>query len=152
MGAWEPPPSDRSGDDPSATPPAGQSQPDGVPAFGAPPGGAYGPSPGAPPRGNGAAVASLVCGIIALVLSWIPFINVLALILGVVAVVTGIIGLRRTREPAVGGKGLAVAGLTTGIVGALLAVWVLASVMIAFQDPGVQELFRELQEQQQGGD
>jgi hypothetical protein len=73
------------------------------------PGQAYGaPSP---QKTNGPAIASLVCGIIGCV----PFITSLA------AVVLGIVGIKKTKNPQVGGKGLAIAGLILGLVG--IAGW-----------------------------
>jgi hypothetical protein len=62
-----------------------------------------------PGRGNGAAIASLVLGI----LGCVPVLT------GVLAIALGIIGLRKTRDPAVTGKGMAIAGLTLGIVSLL---------------------------------
>ncbi len=71
-----------------------------------PPQGPAASMPG-PPRTSGAAVASLVLGI----LGCIPFVtSLLALILSVV-------GLRATRYPGVGGRGMAIAGLVLGILG-----------------------------------
>lgn len=66
--------------------------------------------PPAPPRANGPAIASLVFGI----LGCIPEIT------GVLAVILGIIGLRRARHPNTGGKGMAIAGLVLGLVSILL--------------------------------
>lgn len=71
--------------------------------------------PGAPslpprPRGNGAAVASLVLGL----LGCIPEVT------GLLAIILGIVGLRRARDPNAGGRGLAAAGLTLGIVSVVL--------------------------------
>src|SRR5687767_4979964 len=65
----------------------------------------------APRKSNGPATASLVCGI----LGCVPFITSLA------AVVLGIVGIRKARDPNVGGKGLAIAGLILGILG--LGTW-----------------------------
>jgi hypothetical protein len=64
-----------------------------------------------PKRTNGLAIASLICGIVGCV----PLITSLA------AVLLGILGLRKTKDPTVGGKGLAIAGLVLGLVG--LAGW-----------------------------
>ena len=64
-----------------------------------------------PRRSNGAAVASLVLG----VLGFVPILT------GLCAVVLGIVGLRKSRDPAAGGKGIASAGLTLGIIS--LLVW-----------------------------
>jgi hypothetical protein len=57
-------------------------------------------------RSNGAAIGSLICGI----LGCIPFLT------GLLAVILGIVGIRKTRDPAVGGKGLAIAGIILGLI------------------------------------
>ncbi len=68
----------------------------------------YGP----PPRGaNGWAVASLVCGLILCV----------PLLTGVAAAITGVLGLRRSREVGGRGRGLAIAGLI--LAGANVLLW-----------------------------
>lgn len=87
------------------------------PGYGAPPPppgpyGGYMP-PGQPRKSNGAAIGSLVCG----VLFCIPVVTSLA------AVILGFVGLRKARDPQVGGKGLAVAGLILGLLG--VGGWVL---------------------------
>ena len=71
--------------------------------------GGYGQQPYGVPAGgrsNGAAIASLVLGL----LGCVP------LITGVFAVVLGIVGIRKTRDPQVGGKGMAIAGLILGVL------------------------------------
>jgi hypothetical protein len=65
--------------------------------------------PSAPRRSNGPAIASLVLGIVGCV----PFIS------GLLAIILGIIGIRKTRDPAVGGKGMAIAGIILGILSIL---------------------------------
>ena len=70
----------------------------------------YPPPPPPPRRGNGAAIASLIFGI----LGCIPEIT------GLLAILFGIIGLRRARNPYVGGKGLAGAGLALGVLSVVL--------------------------------
>jgi hypothetical protein len=70
----------------------------------------YGAAPAAK-RKNGAAIASLVCGIVGCV----PFITSL------LAVVLGIVGLRKARDPNVGGKTLAIVGVVLGLIG--IAGW-----------------------------
>ncbi|HSU66950.1 MAG TPA: DUF4190 domain-containing protein [Tepidisphaeraceae bacterium] len=69
--------------------------------------GGYGPGPMGvqPTQGNGWAITSLIFGIVSFCLP----------VLGsVVAIVTGIVGLTKTRDPRVGGKGPAIAGITLG--------------------------------------
>ena len=76
------------------------------PQFGAmPPAGGYALPPGQR-RTNGLAITSLILGI----LGCIPWIT------GLLAVVFGILGIRKTRDPQVGGKGIAIAGLVLGIL------------------------------------
>jgi hypothetical protein len=65
------------------------------------------------PRSNGIAVASLVCGILAVLLF---FTIVFPIILGILAVIFGAIGIGNANKGA-GSKGLAVAGLVCGVVG-----------------------------------
>jgi len=67
----------------------------------------------APSIGNGLAVTSLVFGIIGFCL---PIIG------GLVAIVTGILGLSRTKDPRVGGRGLAIAGLVLGCVSIVVSL------------------------------
>ena len=76
--------------------PSGYGQP---PAYGAyPPPGHYGPPPPyggyyAPPQqGNGLAVAGMVCGIVGVVLFWIP---VLSWILAILAIIFGGVGIAK---------------------------------------------------------
>lgn len=104
------------------------------------------PPPQQRPQSNGVAIAALVCGILALMLSWIPVINVLALILGVVAIVTGVMGIRRAGLPGLGQKGLAVGGLVTGVIAVLLSLLILIGLAGLIADPEFREFFDQLEE------
>jgi hypothetical protein len=72
---------------------------------------------------NGLAIAALIVGIIAVITGWIPFWGVLV---GGAAVVLGILGLRK-----INGKGMAIAGLVTGGLGALWGLLTTALFVIA---------------------
>lgn len=62
------------------------------------------------PKSNGLAIASMVLGIIALVLSCcVPYVPIL---LGLLAVILGGVSLAKKQ----GGKGMAIAGLICGII------------------------------------
>jgi len=61
--------------------------------------------PVAPPQSNGLAIASLIVGIVSFC---IPLLGSLA------AIVLGIVGLTRTKDPRVGGKGMAITGIVLG--------------------------------------
>ncbi len=83
----------------------------------------------------------MTCGIIALLLAWIPFVVIVGLVLAVLAVVFGVKGLRRSAE-AGRGRGFAITGLVTGgaallasIVGIALSVMVW-NAAIDFIEPG----------------
>jgi hypothetical protein len=66
-----------------------------------------------PPRGsNPMATAAMVLGIIALTIAWMPLVVVLGLVAAVLAIVFGIIGLRRARTTGAG-RSFALAGLVT---------------------------------------
>ncbi len=93
--------------------------PAGAPAFQPAP---YADAQFAEPQGrNGIAVAALVCGIIGMLIAWIPFITFGGLVLAILGLVFGIIGLRRSNT--VGkGRGQAITGIVTGSIGLALAV------------------------------
>jgi hypothetical protein len=102
------------------TPPTPQAAPAALP-YGAPPaqpmpfgGGMSYPAP-AQRRLSWAALTSVLLGSM---LCWVPYAS------AVLAIILGIVGLARTRNPHVSGRGLAIAGIVLGAVGLLF--WALA--------------------------
>jgi hypothetical protein len=90
------------------------------PPAGPPP---YGPPAGQPPtKGAGLAIASMVLGILALLLSWIPIINNLAAVLALVGLGLGIPALISARRGTRRGTGLAITGLVTSVLALVLVV------------------------------
>lgn len=79
------------GQPPMAPPPYGQGYPGGMPG---------------PKKANGAAIASLVCGL----LFCIPGIT------GLLAIILGIVGIKVGGNPQRGGRGMAIAGLILGLL------------------------------------
>jgi hypothetical protein len=69
---------------------------------------------------NRIAIAAGVCGIIAVVLCWIPFIDYCSIALGTLAIIFGSIGLRRA-DAYGSGRGMAITGIVCGIVGMAIA-------------------------------
>lgn len=66
-------------------------------------------------------VAALVLGIIGLLLSLIPLLGIYAAPLTVLAVILGIVGIRKPQ-----GRGMAIAGLVCGVLGCIVvALWLL---------------------------
>ncbi|HWK77541.1 DUF4190 domain-containing protein [Microbacterium sp.] len=90
-----------------------------------------GVQPYAPSRPtSGLAVTSLITGIAGIVLSW-AFLPLLA---SIAAVITGHMALKQTRtNPALGGRGMAIAGLILGYVGvAILALTLIFGILSLF--------------------
>jgi uncharacterized protein DUF4190 len=95
--------------------------------------------PAAPPvtatAGNSFAVAALVLGILAIVLSWTVWLGVL---LGILAIIFGVLGISRANNEGAPNKGMAVAGLVTGIIGLIFSILlVLVIFRIANDDDGL---------------
>jgi len=89
------------------------------------------PAPSSRPgheAGNGLATAAITCGLIALLFAWMPVLVVVGLVLGVLALVFGIRGMRRAatvgsgRRRALAGAVLGGAALALSIVGTILTV------------------------------
>ena len=74
------------------------------------------PVPVVAAKRSGMAVASLVLGIVAAALSWMPIVNNLAFLVGLVGLVLGIVAIVGCVRKGKGGKGLAIAGVVLGVV------------------------------------
>ena len=74
---------------------------------------------------KGISAAAMICGIIAIIMSFLPvmgiWVVVISLLLGIAGIVLGATGMKKSKvtgEP----KGMAVAGLVCGIIGTVFAV------------------------------
>lgn len=76
-----------------------------------------GQQPPVPTQKSGMAVAAMVIGIIAIVLSFIPVLGFVSFILGPLAVIFGIVALVKKR-----GKGQAITGIITGAAGFVIVL------------------------------
>jgi drug/metabolite transporter (DMT)-like permease len=85
----------------------------------------------APQAGNGLAVAGGVIGIVALVLSFIPFIDFFAVILGVLAIIFGAIGNSRARRLGGASRGMAITGIVCGIIAVAVSILFIVAVYSA---------------------
>lgn len=81
--------------------------------------------------GNGLGITGGVCGIVAVALCWIPFVDYISIVLGALAIIFGAIGVRHANEHGGGGKGMAVTGIVTGIVAVVITILFLAVVYAA---------------------
>ncbi len=83
------------------------------------PGGYAPPAEGAEQKTSGKAIASLVCGIAGLIIAGI--------ILGIIAVILGVVAKREIdASPSITGGGLAIAGIAIGAIAFVLAIVILA--------------------------
>jgi hypothetical protein len=78
-----------------------------------------GPPAGSPKPGNGLAIAALILGILAVLC--------LGPIAGIVAIILGVLGIKKASEVGTG-KGMSIAGLVLGIIGTL--VWVIVVIAL----------------------
>lgn len=85
----------------------------------------------APAKRNGLGIAALVLGILSIPAAF--FAGVPGILLGLLAIVLGIIGLRRVRSRQADNKGMAIAGIVTGVVGLVLGVIILIATVALFQ-------------------
>ena len=112
---------------PSPSPYQYPPQPGPYPSGYPPPPPYYGPPPPAQPK-NGLGIAALVLALIGLLGSPVPFANVVSIILGLVAIVIGILGRGRAKRGTANNGGIAIAGIVLGalaviVAGAFIALW-----------------------------
>jgi hypothetical protein len=102
-------------------PPPGAPVPPPPGGFAPPPAQPYNPViGGAAQQQNGLAIASLVCGILTMVLGFCC--GFVGLIPGIAALVTGYLGLRKADEMGGSGKGMAIAGMVLGGIGLVISL------------------------------
>ncbi|NAZ85826.1 DUF4190 domain-containing protein [Kineococcus indalonis] len=121
--------------------------------YGPPPGyeqqGGYGQPYGARPR-NGAGLASLILGVIGLLLCWLLGIGIVP---GLIGLVLGIVGMRRARRGEATNRGVAIAGVVTSAIAVVASAVFLAltiAVGSAFWNNGGADLTQCLRDA--GGD
>jgi uncharacterized membrane protein len=98
---------------------------------------------------NGLAIPALVLGILAVVLFWTVLGGIL---LGVLALVFGILGMRRARRDGAPHRGLSVAGAVLGalaLIGSLILVAVGASILDSDEFKDLQDCVQQAQTQSQ---
>lgn len=105
-----PPPSDPYGEQPQQ--PAYDQ-----PAYGQQPGQPYPPQQ--PQGGSGLAITALVFGILALLLCWTVFGGI---ILGLIALVVGLIAASKAKKGTAKGRGMAITGIVLGVLGLLISI------------------------------
>ena len=135
------PPSDRPGGAPDPGQPYGAPPP----TYGQPPEGPpygqqqygqqqWGAPGGSGPKRNGLGIAALVLGLLAVVTS---FTLVGGIVLGLAAIVLGVLGRGRAKRGEADNGGMAIAGIVLGVIGVLLsAAFIAAGVALFSSDSG----------------
>ncbi len=108
-------------------------------------GSGYG-EPGAQPR-NGFGIAALVLGLLAVLLCWTI---VGGIVLGILALIFGLLGRGRAKRGEATNGGMSVAGIVLGIIGLLLAIGLVAFAASLLNSPAGQSYQQCVQ--QSGGD
>jgi hypothetical protein len=85
---------------------------------------------GVPPS-NGIGTAAGVLGIVGAVLMFIPFVDYIAIILGVLAVIFGGVGISRSKRLGGAGKGMAITGLVLGLISVAISILFIAAIYAA---------------------
>lgn len=126
-------------------PQEGYAQQPGHAQQGYPPGPAgYGAAPVAPKNGLG--IAALVLGIVS-ILAAVTLIGViLGIPLGLLALILGIIGMRRVGKGVATNKGVAIAGIVTGLLGLILSIAIVAVGATFFANSGGSDLVQCIQQ------
>ncbi|WP_127126670.1 DUF4190 domain-containing protein [Georgenia sp. SYP-B2076] len=84
-------------------------------------GGPYGVGPHGGPR-NGLGVAALVVGIASVLVAWVPFVGLLGLLGGIVAIILGAVALGRVRRREATNRSQSIAGIVLGALAVLLGI------------------------------
>lgn len=95
--------------------------------------GQYGEGPGygtAPPTGygdgrrpsNGMGIAALVLGILALLGAWIPFVNIISMLMAIAGIVLGVMALKKVKRGEATNRGMALTGLILSVVALVLSL------------------------------
>lgn len=103
-------------------------------------------TPNTPPKGNGMAVAALICGIVSLagLLCLLP-----SFVCGGIAITLALLSKGKERQLLSTAK----AGLTLGTIGIVLAIGIMASsVYTVFSNPNLMEQYEKIYEQMYGSD
>lgn len=105
--------------------------------------------PGVAAPRNGFGITALVLGILAIVLCWSA---IGGIVLGALAIIFAILGMRRASQGVATNRGMSIAGLVTGIIG--LIVGVLFAILVGSVLSVFGNQFKDLQQclQQAGGD
>ena len=79
------------------------------------------------------ALGALIIGLLSLLISWVPFIGLLSVVGGLIAVVLGFLGRGRAKKVA-NGAGMALTGIIVGALALVVGILSTAVPVLFFQD------------------
>jgi Domain of unknown function (DUF4190) len=94
----------------------------GQPPYAQQPYGGYGYGYEQPPR-NGMGIAALVCGILGLLLSFVPIIHFLGLLLCIIGIILGVVALGRVRRRVANNRVMPIVGIVLSVIGLLISAF-----------------------------
>lgn len=98
------------------------------------------------PKTSAAAVFALVFGLSSLFSALLALLAPLAVAFGLIGLVLGIVGIRKSKQIDVTGKGVAIGGLVLSVIGLLLGVALLIGVTVFVNSGGLDQLERRIQD------
>ena len=93
-------------------------------------------SPPRPARTSIAAAFALVFGVAALFCALTALLSPVAVVLGIIGLVLAFVGLKTARRPGITGRGVAVGGLVTALLGVVLGGVVIGGLTAVVNDKG----------------
>ena len=93
-------------------------------------------------KGNGLAKISLILGILTIVPGCL--LSILGSLIGLAAIITGVIALVKIGQQGTTGKGLAIAGIAIGAIGAILAPTVGTIALLMILGPTIRNTFETI--------
>ena len=90
--------------------------------------------PARPAKTSAAAAFALVFGVSALFCALTGLLSPVALVLGIIGIVLAVVGLKMAKRPGVTGRGVAIGGLVTALLGVVLGGVVLAGLAAVVND------------------
>ena len=88
---------------------------------------------------NGLGIAALVFGVLALLFCWIPYVNIVSMVLGIIGIVVGILALRKVKRGEATNRGMSLTGLALSAVALVLSL-VITIAVTAFIGQNIGEL------------
>ena len=99
-----------------------------------------------PPKTSAAATFSLVFGLSALFTVLLAVLAPIAIVFGLIGLILGVVGMKKTKDIDVTGKGLAIGGLVLSVLSLLLGIALLVGATIFVNSGGLDAVEQRIQD------